>query len=171
MHDWKDIRLRYGKLVFAAVYRILKHHDQALDCYQEVWLTVYQQFEHLEVRNWPALLRWMGVKRSLDRLRRERRRSARIEPEFQIDQLVGPQPSVSEDVEFRELVDRLRLEVARLPERQAEAFWLHCVEQLSTSEVAEQLGTDTNSIRVLVHRARTRLKESLADVNPANREA
>ena len=33
-------------------------------------------------------------------------------------------------------------ELAGLPERQGEAFWLRCVEQLSSAEVAEQLGTD-----------------------------
>jgi DNA-directed RNA polymerase specialized sigma24 family protein len=41
---------------------------------------------------------------------------------------------------------------------------------MTAAEVAEQLGTDANSIGVLVHRARARLRDVLADVNPARVE-
>ena len=167
MYDWEEIRQRYGTLIFSAAYRILKRHDQALDCYQEVFLEAFEHCEERPVRNWPALLRWIAVRRALDRLRKERRISASVDPEKNAPLLRATGGSPSDAKEFRELVDRVRGEVAQLPERQGEAFWLRCVEQLSTAEVAEQLGTDANSVGVLVHRARTRLRDLLADVNPA----
>jgi RNA polymerase sigma factor (sigma-70 family) len=170
MHDWKEIRQRYGALIFGAAYRILKRHDQALDCYQEVFLEAFEQCEARPVRNWPALLRWMTVRRALDRLRKERRIAARVEPDNDTSLLPAPLESPGDDIEFRELTDRVRAEIARLPERQGEAFWLRCIEQMSSAEVAEQLGTDANSVGVLVHRARARLCEMLADVNPARVE-
>jgi RNA polymerase sigma-70 factor (ECF subfamily) len=170
MHDWKEIRQRYGTLIFSAAYRILKRHDQALDCYQEVFLEAFEQCEERPVHNWPALLRWIAVRRALDRLRKERRIAARVDSEKDTLLLPATGEGPGEEIEFRELLDRVRGEVARLPERQAEAFWLQCVEQLTSAEVAEQLGSDANSVGVLVHRARARLREMLADVNPARVE-
>ena len=76
----------------------------------------------------------------------------------------GPTPG--EEAEFRELVERVRLEMARLPHRQAEAFWLCCVEGASYEEAAKQMETDANSIGVLIHRARAYLRKLLADLNP-----
>src|SRR4051812_13159145 len=171
MHDWQEIRQRCGPLVFGAVYRILKRHDQALDCYQEVFLEAFERCRDRPVRNWPALLRWIAVHRALDRLRQERRNATHVDFFDQETSLLPASEQVTGDaVEFRELVDRVRLEVARLPDRQGEAFWLRCVEELSGSEVAEQLGTDVNTIGVLVHRARARLREMLADLNPTRAE-
>ncbi len=124
MHDWKEIRQKYGTLIFSAAYRILKRHDQALDCYQEVLLEAFEQCEERPVRNWPALLRWISVRRALDRLRKERRIAARVDSDTNTLLLPASGESPCDDMEFRELVDRVRDEVARLPERQGEAFWL-----------------------------------------------
>lgn len=170
MHDWTEVRQRYGTQVFGAAYRILKRHDQALDCYQEVFLEAFEQCAGRSVRNWPALLRWIAVRRALDRLRKERRLAAHLDSDADTLLLPSAGAAPGDDVEFRELVDRIREEVARLPERQGTAFWLRCVEQLSGEDVAEQLGTDANSVGVLVHRARARLRELLADMNPARVE-
>lgn len=167
MHDWTEIRQRYGKLIFATAFRILKRHDQALDCYQEVFLEAFTQQENRQVRDWPALLRWKAVRRALDRFRKERRIAARVESDNHAELLPATGESPGDEMEFRELTDRVRAEVARLPEQQGEAFWLRCVEQMSSADVAEQLGTNVNAVGVLVHRARARLCAMLADVNPA----
>jgi RNA polymerase sigma factor (sigma-70 family) len=164
VHDWQDIRRRHGTAVFGAIYRILKRHDQALDCYQEVFLEAFQQCGGRTVRNWPAFLRWLAVRRALDRLRKERR-SARRRNDEEASLLPASTPEPSADLEFRELVERVRHEVARLPERQGEAFWLHCIEHLPNADVAEQMGTET--VAVLVHRAKVRLRELLAELNPS----
>ncbi len=78
MHDWQEVRRQHGRVVFGAVFRILKRHDQALDCYQEVFLEAFQQCDSRPVRNWAALLRWLAVRRALDRLRKERRATVRV---------------------------------------------------------------------------------------------
>lgn len=164
--DWQEIRRQCGPLVWATVYRILRNHDQALDCVQEIFLEAFERSEEFVVEDWSAWLRWLAVRRALDRLRNERRAAAHISPDYDVTSCVGgPEPCAQ--AEFRELVDRVRLEMARLPDRQAEAFWLRCVEEMSYEEVAEQMGTDANSIGVLIHRARSRLRDLLADLNPS----
>lgn len=169
MYDWDEIRQTCGPLVWATVYRILKHHDEALDCCQEIFIEAFERSQKRLVDDWPGFLRWLAVRRALDRLRKLRRAALRLDSQGDVAS-IGDGPEPSEDAEFRELVDRVRLEMARLPHRQAEAFWLCCVEETSYAETARRLGTDVNSIGVLVHRARARLRDLLADVSPTRAE-
>ena len=48
-----------------------------------------------------------------------------------------------------------------LPSQQAEAFWLRHIEQMSPSEVAEQMDIQPGNVRVLVHRAADQLRRIL----------
>jgi DNA-directed RNA polymerase specialized sigma24 family protein len=58
-----------------------------------------------------------------------------------------------------ELFDRLRQMVSELPNKQAEAFWLTCIEGFSIDEISVLLSITANEARVLVHRARERLSD------------
>lgn len=166
MHDWEEIRRQTGRLVWAAAYRILKDQEQALDCCQEVFLEAFERSEREVVRDWSGFLRWLAVRRALDRLRKRQRASERINCDSDVTRIAGgPEPFV--ELEFRELMDRVRLEMARLPRKQAEAFWSCCIEEMSYAEAARQMGIDVNSVGVFIHRARSRLRELLADLSPA----
>jgi RNA polymerase sigma-70 factor (ECF subfamily) len=60
-----------------------------------------------------------------------------------------------------ELSERLRTALGRIPSKQAEAFCLHCLEGWSYQEVAQQLAVSIDSVGVLLHRARKRLRQLL----------
>lgn len=53
--------------------------------------------------------------------------------------------------------------IGRLPPRQREVLVLRDVDGLSTQEVAEAIGVSVGNVRVLLHRARARLREELED--------
>ncbi len=57
-----------------------------------------------------------------------------------------------------------------MPADQAEVFWLRTVEELSYEEIAEQMGIDANHVGVLLHRARQKLRQWLADLNPLRQQ-
>jgi RNA polymerase sigma factor (sigma-70 family) len=166
MHDWDAIRKQYGELTYATAYRILRNYDLAVDCMQEVFVELYQNFKNTKVDNWPALLRWLAVRRALDSLRVQRRREGRIECQSREIELASREPGPSQQAEFQELLERVRSEVAMLPASQAEAFWLHCVEQGSLTEVSVALRTTEGDCRVLIHRARAKLRARLGDLAP-----
>jgi DNA-directed RNA polymerase specialized sigma24 family protein len=63
MEDWEEVRRQYGPIVWATVYRIVRNRDQALDCCQEVFLEAFERSEADPVRDWPAFLRWLAVRR------------------------------------------------------------------------------------------------------------
>lgn len=166
MHDWDAIRKQYGEFAYATAYRILRNYDSAVDCMQDVFIELYQNFQNTRVDNWPGLLRWLAVRRALDALRVQRRSEGRSECRSETIEPTSREPTPSQHAEFQELLDRVRLEVARLPAKQAEAFWLHCVEQCSLTEVAEVLHTTEGDCRVLIHRARAKLRDRLRDLAP-----
>lgn len=161
MTDWKAIVARHGPDVWRAVYRILAHHDDAWDCYQEVFLEAFRAAPRAVVRDWGAYLGALAARRAIDRLRRRirLRELARA-----IDQIPAPEaggPSPLERVAADELMGRVRLALAALPGRQAEVFWLSCIEGLRHEQIAAQLRTTPGAVRMLLSRARSALAESL----------
>ncbi len=163
MHEWEEIRSRHGPLVWRTVYRILGDYAEALDCYQDVFCETLQRAGQTEVESWPAHLRWLAARRAIDRLRNRRRNRERFASATDVSGVQTADPGPVQQAEFHELVDRVRLELAKLPDRQAEAFWLRCVEEMSYAEIARQLGLDTGAVGVLIHRAKSRLRAVLAD--------
>jgi RNA polymerase sigma-70 factor (ECF subfamily) len=153
-------------LVWETVFRILDNHDEALDCFQDVFAEAFERSSPEEVRNWPAFLRWLATRRALNVLRRRRAAAARVKNTQPVETVASDSLGPVAQAEWNELVERIRREAARLPGHQGEVFWLCSVEQLSYAEVAEQLGVDVNAVGVLLHRARQKLRQTLAGLNP-----
>ena len=78
-------------------------------------------------------------------------------------------PLPEQQAEAAELSDHLRIAMARLPTRQAEAFCLRWIEGMSYEEISERLEVEVNHVGVLLHRARKRLRQLLDRfVSPGN---
>jgi RNA polymerase sigma factor (sigma-70 family) len=167
MDNLEEIRHQYGRLVWSTVYRILRDHSESLDCYQDVFCEVLERSPRQDVENWPAYLRWLATRRAIDRLRTRQRREGRLDSgDIALVQASAPGPS--ETAYFNELVELVRHKLANLPRRQAETFWLCCVEEMTYEEVGRQLGIDTSTVGVLVHRTRRRLREALTKLKAGN---
>jgi RNA polymerase sigma-70 factor (ECF subfamily) len=163
MNTLEEIRARHGPLVWNTVYRVLRDYTESLDCYQDVFCEILQQKREQEVENWPAYLRWLATRRAIDRLRTRQRTQGRYDPgDVLLVQASDPGPA--ETAQLNELVELVRHEVVKLPERQAEAFWLHSIEEMTYEEIGRQLAIDTSTVGVLIHRAKLRLRNVLADL-------
>jgi RNA polymerase sigma-70 factor, ECF subfamily len=160
MNDLEKIRSSYGRLVWSTVYRVLKNHSESLDCYQDVFCELLERSRRQRVENWPAYLRWLATRRAIDRLRTRQRRQSRLDAG---DAALVPSSATgpSESAQLNELAELLRRELTKLPQRQAEAFWLACIEEMTYEEVGQQLGIETSTVGVLIHRARRRLRQVL----------
>jgi RNA polymerase sigma factor (sigma-70 family) len=168
MIDLEEIRSRHGPLIWNTVYRILKDHADALDCYQDVFYEILAGAER-EVDNWPGYLRWLATRRAIDRLRTRRRRQSHFDA-TDVARVQSPVPEPPETAQLNELALQLRHELTRLPQRQAEAFWLSCVEDMSYEEIARQLGVDLSTIGVWIHRTRLRLRKTLVSTRIGAKE-
>jgi RNA polymerase sigma-70 factor (ECF subfamily) len=158
MIDWHAVVADHGPKVWRTVYRILSHHADALDCYQETFLAAHRSAGREPVADWRAFLTTLAARRAIDQLR------ARARLRGLVSALEHDLPAASDPADqaaAAELVARTRDAMARLPARQAEVFWLSCVEGLSHDQIATHLKTSPGAVRVLLHRARAALAAEL----------
>jgi RNA polymerase sigma-70 factor (ECF subfamily) len=161
MTDWAFILAEHGATVWRTVYRLLDHHADALDCYQETFLAAWRFAEREPVADWRSFLVSLGTRRAMDRLRQRYRDRARV---IALDSLGEPSSEAECPVRHasaKELMDRVRQGIAELPDKQAQVFWLSCVEGLSHQQISDRLEIPLGEVRVLLHRARTQLSAML----------
>jgi RNA polymerase sigma factor (sigma-70 family) len=161
MTDWPLILAEHGPTVWRTVYRLLNHHADALDCYQGTFLAAWWFAERQLVADWASFLTSLATRRAIDRLRQRYRDRHRV---IAIDSLPEPSSEAESPPRYasaRELMDRVREGMAELPDKQAEVFWLSCVEGLSHQQIGDRMEVPPGEVRVLLHRARTRLRAVL----------
>jgi RNA polymerase sigma-70 factor (ECF subfamily) len=161
MTDWPSILAEHGPTIWRTVYRLLDHHADSQDCYQETLLAAWRFAERRQVAEWAPFLTSLATRRAIDRLRQRYRDRGRV---IAIDG--APEPSSDAEsplghARARELMDRVRVGLAELPDKQAEVFWLSCVEGLSHQQISGQVDIPPGEVRVLLHRARTHLRAVL----------
>lgn len=162
MTDWPTIISAHEAMLWRTTYRILNHHDDALECCQEALLEAYEYSLTHQVVRWEAFLTSLATRRAIDRLRqriRARRTSAPL------NDVTEPNADINcpvQRAEATELMDRLRNALIDLPAKQSEIFWLSCVERSSHEDIGRQLAISPNESRVLLHRARSQLASILA---------
>ena len=165
MMDWEGILRDHGPAVWRTAYRLLGNRADADECFQETFAGAVQftRKNPAPIQKWSALLVRLATARAVDRLRQRVRRSSREVPGVDLQALLDPHPNSRphERAEATELSARLRMALAQLPPKQADAFCLHCLEGWSYREVAEHLSTSTDDVGVLLHRARAGLRERI----------
>ncbi len=157
MTDWDRIVREHGPVVFATAWRILGHAADTEDVVQEVFLQAHQMQQNEVVRCWEALLRRLASCRALDRLRQRRV----VVPLDGLSLTAGDDPEALA-IE-RELSDRLRLAIARLPPREAAVFCLRYFDDLSYERIAETLQITAGAVATALHKARGRLESYLLE--------
>ncbi len=170
MPDWQELMKRDGRAVWQTAYRLLGNQADADECFQEAFLAAFEVSRREEVQHWGALLRRLAAVRAVDRLRQRYRH--RAGPQVaDWDALPDPARSPSDIAEDSELGERLRAALACLPPKQAEVFCLHHLEDWSYQETALHLAISVDSVGVLLHRARHRLRQLLDSFADAPRSA
>src|ERR687891_2585134 len=153
----------YGELrprAFAIAYQMLGSVSEAEDVVQEAFLRMHQTLQRDEQINSPRAY----IARLVTRLAIDQLRSARARREQYVGEWL-PEPLAIEltPAEQAETVDSLSLAFLVLLEsltpHQRAAFLLREVFQYPYAEVAEFIGTDVDSTRHLVARARRHVRE------------
>jgi len=161
--DWNDIVRRHGPMVFGTAWRILGHAADAEDVVQQVFLEVFHLQKRQAVRHWGVLLRQIATRRSLDELRR--RRAVTTGGESHLVELATGEKTPGPDAVAigRELKQRLRDAISRLPEREAAVFCLRYFEDLSNTQIAQTLDVTPGAVATALHKARAKLETQLTE--------
>ena len=162
MLDWHSIVNDNRQRVWRTVYRLLGNEADAADCFQETFISALLLSRRQEVRNWPALLQRMATSRALDRLRQRIRQNGYCQTVPEWSAVSSLQPGPDQKALASELSERLRLALTQLPAKQAQVFSLRFLEDLSYRQIAQQMKIKDDAVGVLLHRARSQLRQLLA---------
>lgn len=158
--DWSAIVAEHGGLVWRTADCILRNRADVEDCFQETFVAAVKLARRKQIQNWPATLRHIATARAIDRLR-QRTAQRRFVSSARLAAVAIARDDPSPQVESAELAERLRTAIGRLPPRYAEVFCLHSLIGQTDAEIAGTLDISPGSVRVLLHRARTKLKALL----------
>lgn len=169
---FEDLVRGYGARLLAVARRIVGSEDDARDVLQDAFLSASRGIDGFtggsKVSTW---LHRIVVNAALMKLRSRRRRNEEsieeLLPRFDAtgawaDAPGGWDESADVLLERREVRDRVRRCIAKLPESYRTVLVLRDIEDLDTDEAAELLGITANAAKIRLHRARQALRTLLA---------
>ncbi len=143
--------LSLADALYKVAFYILETQDEAEDAVQELYLKLWKNRDALDgIRNPKAYAMTLLRNICFDRIRQVSR----------FDRADVPEPSYDPDsvLDSRERLEKVLAAVKSLPDRQREILILRTVEGLDYDEIAARTGTDYLTMRVLLSRARKKLK-------------
>jgi len=171
MTNWRTIVANHGPVVWRTLWRLLANRADVEECFQETFLAAWKLSRRETVECWPAVLCRLATARAMDRLRKRYRRGGRRHDSVdgegpagrRLAEATSTEAGPVEHAVAAELSERLRQALSKLPEKQAEVFYLHALCGWTHRELGERMDMTENAVGVTIHRARQRLRALLSD--------
>ncbi len=169
MIDWDRIVEQDGPAVWRICWRLLCNRADAEEAFQETFIAAVELSRRQPLATPRAVLQHLATARAIDKLRARQRRRNRQDnvDDERLNEERAPGVAPLQIAEAGELSAALRSALTELPPKQAECFTLHAIEGWSYQEIGERMGISIDHVGVLIHRARGKLKKSLARYAPA----
>lgn len=149
-----------------SIWRIVRDRDDFDEAFQEALATIWKRLD--KVRKHPnphALILRICANAAYDALRRRSRRQKH--EVFDVPEaLPDPAPDAVDLIAADEDREEIFRAIAELPRNQAEAFLMRFVQEMDYGAIAEALGCGEVTARTHVARARQKLSQSLAHMDP-----
>ena len=151
----------YSGLLYRVALSLVRNAAEAEDVVQDVFLRVLQRQRELsrvvEIRPWLVRITW---NLAIDRTRKVR--PDQMDDLFASGLLSRDAPA-DEAIEDAGRMRRVLKAIERLPRHERQALLLSAMEELSNAEIAVVMEKSESSVRSLIFRARTRLRERIRD--------
>lgn len=154
---FSEIYSRYWKLLFERAYVILRNEDSAKDAVQEVFISLWNRKEIIEIMQIKAYLQQAIRFKVLHFIRDER-----TDGEFYsrlrniTTEIIADNPLL-----FKEQQNLLNELVDSLPDDCKEAFLLSREEELTYKQIAEQLNISTKTVEKRISKSLKYLRENI----------
>ena len=153
-----------------SIWRIAANADDTEDILQEVLASIIRRFDRVRAHANPtALILRMCINHALDHVRRRRIRTVGLE-DAPDEALVHDAPAPAELLIRQEERAVVLEALGRLPRREAEAILLVAIEDQPYCEAARAMQCRESTVRVLITKARKRLRAMLGEGRDAKRE-
>ena len=152
-----DIYLPLTDGLYRVAYYILESEQDARDAVQDLYIKLWNTRDTLDnVHNPMGYCVRLMKNLCIDRLRKDSRlpREDLSEEIAAADTADGPQQA-------REQADRLMRAVRKLPAKQREVLEMKLLRAMSYEQISQQTGMSNLAVRVMISRARKKIKEAL----------
>lgn len=150
----------HARMVFKIAYSVLRHHADAEDVAQEVFLRVLRHGRELDrVRNQKAWVAKIAWRTAIDRAKG--REKPQEDVEGAIDDVRSKHGAMDDVLVEQQRLALLRRLIAMLPRELRDPLVLSTVQEMSNSDIAEVLAIPEASVRTRMARARTMLRQKL----------
>ena len=161
----KEIFDKYHKKVYSIAYGVVRHREEALDIVQEVFIKLFRSIKNFRGRSqFYTYLYRMVMNTSIDHARKAGKQfvssldeEGSFEPRDEAEK--GPERILLQ----KELEEKVKLAMDKLPADQKAALIFRDVEGLSYQEMAEAMGCSIGTVMSRLHYGRKRMQESLKD--------
>jgi RNA polymerase sigma-70 factor (ECF subfamily) len=151
----------YSGLLYRVALSVLRNPAEAEDVVQDAFLRVLQRRHSLaaviDIRPWLVRIAW---NLALDRIRRTR--PDQMDDLFAAGLVAADLPADQALAEAGQISQVLRA-MERLPKKERQALLLSAIDELTTAEIGAILGRSESSVRSLLFRARTHLRQRLEE--------
>ncbi len=161
----KEIFDKYNKKVYRIAYGVVRQREEALDIVQEVFIKLFHSIKNFKGKShFYTYLYRMVMNTAIDHARKTGKQiisSLDQEGSFQPpdDLEKGPERILLQ----KELEERVKLAMDKLPAEQRAALIFRDVEGLSYQEMAETMGCSIGTVMSRLHYGRKRMQELLKD--------
>ncbi len=161
----KEIFDKYHKKVYRIAYGVVRQREEALDVVQEVFIKLFRSIKNFKGRShFYTYLYRMVMNTAIDHARKAGKQfmsslneEGSFEPSDEVEK--GPERILLQ----KELEERVKLAMDKLPAEQKAALIFRDVEGLSYQEMAEAMGCSIGTVMSRLHYGRKRMQESLKD--------
>ncbi len=161
----KEIFDKYHKKVYSIAYGVVRHREEALDIVQEVFIKLFRSIKNFKGRSqFYTYLYRMVMNTSIDHARKAGKQfvssldqEGSFEPRDEAEK--GPERILLQ----KELEEKVKLAMDKLPAEQKAALIFRDVEGLSYQEMAEAMGCSIGTVMSRLHYGRKKMQESLKD--------
>ena len=160
----KEIFNQYHKKVYRIAYGVVRQREEALDIVQEVFIKLYRSIRNFKGKSkFYTYLYRMTINTAIDHVRKmERVRVSSLEEE-RFEPSEGAEKRPDSVLLHRELEEKVKAALEKLPGDQRMALIFREVEGLSYQEMAEAMGCSIGTVMSRLHYARKRIQELLKD--------
>lgn len=160
--DFKREFLPFHRKLYHVAYKLLENEADAEDLVQEAYLKLWDKREGLAIISNPEAFSVTLVKNMcFDILRSGKYAANRQTVELTCIHRACP----ADDLETRDEVWQIKNIIARLPEQQQKVIMLRDIKDCSYEEIEHITGLNSVNIRVLLSRARKRIREQFNKQN------
>jgi RNA polymerase sigma-70 factor (ECF subfamily) len=161
----KEIFDKYHKKVYRIAYGVVRQREEALDIVQEVFVKLFRSIKNFKGKShFYTYLYRMVMNTAIDHARKTGKQIiSSLDEEGSFEPVADVEKGPERILLQKELEERVKLAMDKLPAEQRAALIFRDVEGLSYQEMAEAMGCSVGTVMSRLHYGRKRIQELLKD--------